>query len=223
MPIIQWKYWLLFLFIFYLKVSTAVRKYNGVKKYDISLWRRNIKWDKVKIFTLSTSKLYIFYLSVYLLLVRSEKLWLIVLFTYWRAVTQCWVITLTHIMATGNKSISLFTCDSLLLYFDSRDKNMGEQIAPSPPTPHLRLNIDGHWQLHCCRFRCEYLWCATYKIHGPFTAVLDLLRGFEAIPPLWTDRTTSPPAVFHEAQQNTVGAILEIFPLIWRHKILHIL
>lgn len=47
----------------------------------------------------------------------------------------------------------------------------GGRVVLSPP-PQAE-----HWQLHCCVFPCDYLWCATYKIHVPFTAVLDLRGG----------------------------------------------
>lgn len=100
---------------------------------------------------------------------------------------------MTYIMLKVNRAISLFTSIS----FDLSDKNMGEQIVP-PRAEHWH-----GWTDNCTvvfsLIRCEYLWCATYKIHGLFTAVLDPLKRLCGHSSHRTDMAASSPAVFHKS------------------------
>lgn len=103
------------------------------------------------------------------------------LFTYWHVVTQ-WDRYAHY--AAGHYYYDYFLqemrCD--VLCSDLRGRN--RRTAPA-------LIDTDDCSVVFPLFRCEYLWCATYKIHGPFTAVLDLLKGFEAFSSRCTDRATS--------------------------------
>ena len=136
------------------------------------------------------------------------------LFTYWHLVTQ-WDRYVHY--AAGHYYYHYFLqemrCDMLCSDLRGRNRRTAPALIDTDITALLSfLSSD----------------VSIYDVQHTKFMVLSLpsltcWKALKPFPPAALTGPPRPPAAFHQAQQNTVKDILELFPLIRRHKILNIL